>query len=144
MNNEMHIRWDTGSMDIHMTAFFPCSTVKLNKLLKVIDLDWMHREELILQLKTFFEEIIPAKDFAFKEYAKAYQDAHQKIVDLSAIVTSKRLPNGVYINKGQFETFKKELKKAKTDERNYKIRALNCKKDKEKYEKLLENLKKKG
>ena len=144
MNNEMHIEWDTGNMTIYLYEFFPCSTAKLNKLLKVIDLDWMHREELILQLKTFFEEIIPAKDFAFKEYAKAYGDAHQKIVDLSAIVTSKRLPNGVYINKGQFETFKKELKKAKVDERNNRIRALNCKKDKEKYEKLLENLKKKG
>lgn len=144
MNNEMHIKWDTGSMDIHMTAFFPCSTAKLNKLLKVIQLDWMHREELILQLKTFFEEMIPFNESGFKMYAKAYQDAHQKIADLTAILKSKRLPNGVYINKGQFETFKKELKQAKVDERNNRIRALNCKKDKEKYEKLLENLKKKG
>lgn len=128
MNNEMHIKWDTGSMNIQMTAFFPCSVAKLNKLLKVIRLDWMHHEDLILQLKTYFEEMIPFMESGFKINAKAYQDAHQKIVDLSAIVTSKRLPNGVYINKGQFETFKKELKKAKTDERNYKIRALNCKK----------------
>lgn len=144
MNNEMHIRWDTGSMDIYLDKFFPCSTAKLNKLLKVIYLDWMHHEELILQLKTFFEEIIPAKDFAFKEYAKAYGEAHQKIADLTAILKSKRLPNGVYISKCEFERFKKELQKAKIDERNSRISALNCKKDKEKYEKLLENLKKKG
>lgn len=140
----MHIKWDTGSMDIYLNKFFPCSTAKLNKLLKIIRLDWMHSEDLILQLKTFFEEMIPAKEICFKENAKAYGEAHQKIADLTSIVKSKRLPNGVYISRCQLERFQKELRQAKVDERNSKIRALNCKKDKEKYEKLLENLKKKG
>lgn len=37
--NDLNIQWDTGHMTIHMNQFFPCSMTKLNKLLKIIDLD---------------------------------------------------------------------------------------------------------
>lgn len=54
----LSIRWETGSMDICMEAFFPCDMARFRKLLKVIDLDWVHCDTLKETLKVYFQEKI--------------------------------------------------------------------------------------
>ena len=44
-----------GEMLIHLDYFFPCSQVRFNKLLKIIELDWQHEAELKENLKVHFQ-----------------------------------------------------------------------------------------
>ena len=52
----LKIKYDNGEMNINMNAFFPTSQVRLKKLLKVIDLDFSHRDEHINTLNDYFNE----------------------------------------------------------------------------------------
>lgn len=56
MEQILYIKWKNGYMNINMDRFFPCTKVKFNKLLKVIELDWQHRDELRETLKVYFQE----------------------------------------------------------------------------------------
>lgn len=56
MEHIMRIRWDTGYMVIDLDQFFPASTVKLRKLLKIIRLDWARCDSLTDELKAYFSE----------------------------------------------------------------------------------------
>ena len=46
--DDLHITYNhgNGEMLIHLDYFFPCSQVRFNKLLKIIELDWQHEAEL--------------------------------------------------------------------------------------------------
>lgn len=54
--NDLYIEWETGHMNIHMDFFFPCNIQRFKKLLKIIELDWQHEEELKEKLKVHFQK----------------------------------------------------------------------------------------
>ena len=53
---DIQIKYDNGQMNIRMDAFFPTSQERLKKLLKVVDLDFEHREEIIQTMQQFFQD----------------------------------------------------------------------------------------
>lgn len=53
---DIQIKYDNGQMNIRMDAFFPTSQARLKKLLKVVDLDFEHREEIIQTMQQFFQD----------------------------------------------------------------------------------------
>lgn len=56
--DDLHITYNhgNGEMLIHLDYFFPCSQVRFNKLLKIIELDWQHEAELKENLKVHFQK----------------------------------------------------------------------------------------
>ena len=42
-------------MNIHMDIFFPTSQARLKKLLKVVELDFEHRDEIFQTMYQFFQ-----------------------------------------------------------------------------------------
>lgn len=50
------IRWDSGFMDIILDAFFPASATRVRKLLRIIELDYAHRDALLNQVLQYCTE----------------------------------------------------------------------------------------
>lgn len=67
--DDLHITYNhgNGEMLIHLDYFFPCSQVRFNKLLKIIELDWQHEAELKENLKEARAD--------FRAYTAAYKQA---------------------------------------------------------------------
>lgn len=138
--NDLYIEWETGYMNIHMDFFFPCNIQRFKKLLKIIELDWQHEEELKEKLKVYFQNRIPALVNLWKENSRKYYDFKQKAADTTSLIESRKHPNGLPVSKD-------ELKQAKTDLKEYTAAykkalayAKRNKRFKEQFEKYLESL----
>lgn len=110
--NDLYIEWETGHMNIHMDFFFPCNIQRFKKLLKIIELDWQHEEELKEKLKVHFQNRISALVNLWKENSRKYYDFKQKAADTTSLIASRKHPNGLPVSKD-------ELKQAKTDLKEY-------------------------
>lgn len=74
------IRWETGYMTINPDAFFPASTARIRKLLRVVALDFEHQDVIRMQLAGACESL-----------ANEAVNHHQKATDLEPqIETAKR------------------------------------------------------
>lgn len=90
---ELRIKYDRGKMVVILNNFFPTSRTRLKKLLKVIDLDYEHRDELIEHLKQFFSEQIPVYKAEFESNGKKYLEYKQLSADTGRMVKSKKRPS---------------------------------------------------
>ena len=140
MMDNLYIEWETGHMNIHMDFFFPCSIQRFKKLLKIIELDWQHEEELKEKLKVHFQNRISALVNLWKENSRKYYDFKQKAADTTSLIESRKHPNGLPVSKD-------ELKQAKIDLKEYTVAykkaladAKRNKRFKEQFEKYLESL----
>lgn len=129
-----------GQMIIHMNFFFPCSQERFKKLLKIIDLDWQHKEQHIENLKVHFQKRIADLSDLRKENGKIYFDNKQKAADTQTLIDSRKHPNGLPVSKD-------ELKQARADLKEYKATAKKALSDanqnlkfKQRFEKYLELL----
>ena len=68
--DDLHIKWETGRMVIHLGNFFPTSQANLKKLVKIIRLDWKS-DELIEKLKVYFQEKISESEAEFQRCGKS-------------------------------------------------------------------------
>lgn len=138
----LSIRWDTGSMDIRMDSFFPCSIDRFKKLLKVIDLDWENCDTLKETLKVYFQQKIRTLKEQRVQLAAEYTNQKQAVSDLETLVKTRKKPVGVYLTKPELQQAREDLKAAKERrwkaERAYKTATANI----PKFEKLLETLNK--
>ena len=137
-DNYLHIRWETGYMTIVLDAFFPCSMEKLKKLLKVVELDWEHRNDLIEKLKVHFQERKAECETLHQDYGKQYFDAKQRTADLTRLVENRKHPNGLPLKRDEWEQANKDLKRSKADVTNYLTRAKAYKRNIERFERHIE------
>ena len=76
------IRWETGYMTINPDAFFPTSTARIRKLLRVVALDFEHQDVIRMQLagacESRAQEILDGR----KSLANEAVNHHQKATDL--------------------------------------------------------------
>lgn len=84
------IRWETGYMTINPDAFFPTSTARIRKLLRVVALDFEHQDVIRMQLagacESRAQEILDGRKSLANEAVN-----HQKAADLEPqIETVKR------------------------------------------------------
>lgn len=138
MMNVLYIKWDTGYMNIVMDVFFPCSMAKFKKLLKVIDLDWQHKEELIETLKNYFQNQIPICQTAQKDFAKKYADAIQLRSDTQQKIENRKYPNGVPLTKNDIKHEEILLRQYKKEVANSLSEYKRKKRVVEQYKRLLE------
>lgn len=85
------IRWETGYMTINPDAFFPTSTARIRKLLRVVALDFEHQDVIRMQLagacESRAQEILDGR----KSLANEAVNHHQKAADLEPqIETAER------------------------------------------------------
>lgn len=109
----LSIRWDTGSMDIRMDSFFPCSIDRFKKLLKVIDLDWKNCDTLKETLKVYFQQKIHALKEQRVQLAAEYANQKQAVSDLETLVKTRKKPVGVYLTKPELQKAREDLTAAK-------------------------------
>lgn len=107
---DIQIKYDNGQMNIHMDAFFPTSQARLKKLLKVVDLDFEHRDEIIQTMQQFFQDKVTELEERRISSGKKSIEYKQKIADTTAMIESKKHPNGVRLTKDELEKLKEENK----------------------------------
>ena len=76
------IRWETGRMVINPDAFFPTSTARIRKLLRVVALDFERRDDIRTQLARCCEERAQAIMDGQKALANEAVNHHQRAADL--------------------------------------------------------------
>lgn len=107
---DIQIKYDNGQMNIHMDAFFPTSQARLKKLLKVVDLDFEHRDEIIQTMQQFFQGKVKELEEKRINSGKKAVEYKQKIADTGAIIESKKHPNGVRLTKDELADIKEQNK----------------------------------
>ena len=115
---ELRIKYDRGKMVVILNNFFPTSRARLKKLLKVIDLDYEHSDELIEQLKQFFSEQIPVYKAEFESNGRKYLECQQLSADTGRMVKSKKRPSGVRLSDEELKQEKERLIPTKKPQRN--------------------------
>lgn len=85
------IRWETGHMEINPDVFFPTSTARIRKLLRVVALDFPHQDDLRMQMARYCEDRAEEILSDRKRLANEAVNYHQKVADLQPpIDTAKR------------------------------------------------------
>ena len=107
---DIQIKYDNGQMNIRMDAFFPTSQARLKKLLKVVDLDFEHREEIMQTMQQFFQDKVNELEARRISSGKKAVEYKQKIADTTAIIESRKHPNGVPLTKDELADIKEQNK----------------------------------
>ena len=113
MDLEIKYKDGQGHMLIHMDAFFPTSQVRFKKLLKIIQMDFYHRDELKEVLEKYFIEKINELEETRIRVGKKHLDYKQKFADQERLVDSGKFPNGVMLTREQYIQAKEDLKQYK-------------------------------
>lgn len=137
---ELRIKYDRGKMVVILNNFFPTSRTRLKKLLKVIDLDYEHRDELIEHLKQFFSEQIPVYKAEFESNGKKYLEYKQLSADTGRMVKSKKRPSGVGLSEEELKQEKERLNTYKEATKKYLSAAKKFQRGQKQYSELLEYL----
>lgn len=137
---ELRIKYDRGKMVVILDNFFPTSRARLKKLLKVIDLDYEHRDELIEHLKQFFSEQIPVYKAEFESNGKKYLEYKQLSADTGRMVKSKKRPSGVRLSDEELKQEKERLNTYKKATKKYLSAAKKFQRGQKQYSELLEYL----
>lgn len=107
---DLQIKYDNGQMNIHMDAFFPTSQARLKKLLKVVDLDFEHKDEIKQTMQQFFQDKVKELEERRISSGKKALDYKQKIADTTAMIQSRKHPNGVPLTKDELDNLKEQNK----------------------------------
>lgn len=107
---DIQIKYDNGQMNIRMDAFFPTSQARLKKLLKVVDLDFEHKEEIMQTMQQFFQDKVNELEARRISSGKKAVEYKQKIADTIAIIESRKHPNGVPLTKDELADIKEQNK----------------------------------
>lgn len=137
---ELRIKYDRGKMVVILDNFFPTSRTRLKKLLKVIDLDYEHSDELIEQLKQFFSEQIPVYKVEFESNGRKYLEYQQLSADTGRMVKSKKRPSGVRLSDEELKQEKERLNTYKEAAKKYLGAAKKFQRGHKQYTELLEYL----
>ena len=107
---DIQIKYDNGQMNIHMDAFFPTSQARLKKLLNVVDRDFEHREEIMQTMQQFFQDKVNELEERRISSGKKAVEYKQKVADTTAIIESRKHPNGVPLTKDELVDIKEQNK----------------------------------
>lgn len=112
MMNVIQIRWNRGQMTVNQNEFFPASISNINKLKKVIDMDWKSQKYIQNCMVEYLEERISSCELAKKNFSEKYFKYMQEKADLKQIVSSMKHPNGIPLTKEKLARCRTDLKTA--------------------------------
>lgn len=105
---QLHIKWDTGNMTINCESFFPATQNKLNVLMKTIDLDWEHKDEILHQMLQFLTDLEQEAEEKKQEIKHQFGKWNT-----TWMISSCKHPSGVPLSKVEVKDAKAELKEQK-------------------------------
>ena len=134
---QIQIKYENGEMIINLNEFFPSTQQGFKKLIKVIDLDWEHRDELNQSMLNW----MIARKEEYKEWIEClenkYEDTEQSIkeaeVNIEILKVLKDKSNNLKL-------LKKELKELKQTRTYYQQGIYSYTNDKKKIQKNIEAL----
>lgn len=112
---DLHIEWNDGhgQMTIHCENFFPCSQATLKKLLKVVDMDFQHQDDLLNSMMQFLKQYEIQKRELKESIKKQFQGEYEKMCSLQHLIDDGRFPNGLPLKKDDRKVKQAELKEQK-------------------------------
>ena len=139
--NILRIEWKTGYLMIDPAFFFPCSLHKFKKVLKLIDLDWNDdAEQSRAFLKNYFQNQIEELTNLHAVSIKRHSDKLQLVESARQRVRTKAHPNGAKLSSNELSFWRNARDQAKEEARQMLLDAGKAEKDKQQFEKLLEEL----
>lgn len=114
----LNIKWDTGQMRIEYESFFPATQNNLNVLMKTIELDWEHKEDILKQMLQFLKDLEKDAEDRKQEIKKNFGTQFQKMKDMERMVQTCKHPNGVPITKIEMRQLEADLKRQKVKVHN--------------------------
>lgn len=135
------IKYRNGIMEINVDTFFPAAQTRFKKLLKVIDLDFEHRDEHIQVLEKYFKKKVQELEQKRIDSGKKLLEYRQKVVDTNVIIESRRHPSGIKLTREELGPMRDNLRQFKLAQAEYTSEFNECIKHKERFLKHLEILK---
>lgn len=102
-----------GQMTIHCENFFPCSQATLKKLLKVVDMDFEHQEDLLNRMMEFLKDYEVQKRDLKEAIKRNFQKEYETMCSLQHLIHDGRFPNGLPLKKDDRKVKMEELKEQK-------------------------------
>lgn len=145
MMNDIKITYYTGWMHFDLDAFFPCSLAKFKKLLKVVEMDYEHRNALTEKLKNYFQERIPNLPLEAEAKQKEAAEHRKKAKEAKALLTAekKRIRNGGKPPYKEWQ-YDSQYENAKCAAQEAEKAAKNLLKSKDKFKAYIEILEERG
>ena len=109
-----------GHMTIVVAKFFPTSKVRIDKLKKVIDLDWEHSEQIWVDIRERLKELIPELEADKQKEAHTFHHYNEEVAWLKNRLKDKTSPQGVKLTKEQLEEYREKKKRFGEIARNAK------------------------
>jgi patatin-like phospholipase/acyl hydrolase len=76
---KVDITYPSGRMTINLENFFPASSGNLKKLLKIIDMDWQHKDLIIRDIVTWMTEEIKKTESMTRLSLKQREQRKEKL-----------------------------------------------------------------
>jgi len=127
------IQYERGRMEINAGQFFPAAPRRFQRLLKVVDLDWEHREEIRGALEVEFREKIAEREERILFYRKQLGKYQQEEAEAGRAVEAKKAPGGIPLTKEELKNQKEKLKYSRTQVRNLTRELKTCEREKKGY-----------
>lgn len=140
MKDTIECSWNygRGHMMIVITKFFPTSKTRIDKLKKIIDMDYDRREQCWVDIRECLKEYIPELKEEARKEAHNYQHYHEEVTWLSNRLKDKTSPQGVKLTKKQLDEYREKKKRFNEIARNAKAEFNRIQKHIERIEQNLE------
>lgn len=130
----LNIKWDTGQMRIEYESFFPATQNNLNVLMKTIELDWEHKEDILKQMLQFLKGLEQDAEDRKQEIKKNFGTEFQRMKDMERMAHTCKHPSGLPITKVAMKQLKADLKRQK-------VKVHNLERDFKRYSKTAQKVK---
>ena len=106
-------------MTVNLNQFFPAAKSKLDKLMKVVQMDFEQNENIIEQMLNFCKNTVKECETGKKQSAVLYGKAMQNAAEYRNMVKSGKHPNGLPLSKEEKKDFKEKMKNQKALAKSY-------------------------
>ena len=114
---QVHVTYNSGMghMTINCEHFFPASQNKLKQMLKIVDLDYEHREQILQDFHSYLVESEQELKGFLPKIAEKYSISRTKFKEMQENVQYCRKSNGVPYTKDELKQAKEDLKEMKKE-----------------------------
>lgn len=112
---EVHVVYNDGNghMTINCENFFPTSQNKLKQMLKIVDLDYEHKDQVLQNFHSYLVDSADKLQENLGEIAEKYSVFRTNYSELLENVTNCKHTNGVPYTKDELKQAKEDLKELK-------------------------------
>lgn len=124
MFEQVVIKYPNGCIKINLEKFFPSTPGKIKKIIKIVDMDWEHSEDIRRTISKWMRAEIGLCEEMAKGYAKKYLDMRPKVREAEAKLRKKEeylKSIASWKDTAEYKEAKQELKEIKHEFGGFKI-----------------------